>query len=225
MVAVLETPAPSGSETTVGVALGVNVTVAALKAVAGVLTGSAGMLAEAAHSVVDTTTEVLLMVGIHRGKHPARPNAEYAWGLAAAVSMFFTGACYAVYEGLASLVSPVVADGFTWVAVVVLLVSMVLEGVSFTRALTQLWASKGQLGFWEHLRTTEDTSTKAVFAEDSMDLVGCALALGGILARSFTGSGVWDAAASILIGVLIGWVSYQLGSHNTRMLRKGTVSR
>jgi cation diffusion facilitator family transporter len=219
MSAVLEATPDTGKETTVSVALVVNVTVAALKVVAGIMTGSVAMLAEAAHSTVDTTNQGFVWVGIKRAQHPSRPLAEYSWGLAAAVSMFFTGACYAVYEGIHTLISPAVADTFTGVAVAVLVVSMCLESVSWRRAFTQLHASRGGLSFWRHLWTTQDTSTKAVLAEDTMDLLGCVLALAGIVLRVATGSEVWDAAASILIGVLIAVVACQLGVHNTKLLR------
>lgn len=216
MVAVADT---RGAGTTVGIALGVNVLVAAVKMVAAGLTGSAAMSAEAAHSGVDCLNQVLMMVGIHRARHPDRANAEYVWGVAAAVSMFFTGACYAVWQGLSGLVDPGSADGLVWVAVVVLVGSMCLELVSWSRAFTQLWVGRGGLGFWAYVRSTSDTSTKATFAEDSMDLLGDVVALVGTVLAVVTGSVVFNAWAAIVVGLVIGWVAFGLGAHNTRMLR------
>src|SRR5437660_5384751 len=67
---------PGGSEnvTTVLVALGANVLVAAAKSVAAVLTGSASILAEAAHSWADAGNEVFLVIAIRRFRRP--PDAS-----------------------------------------------------------------------------------------------------------------------------------------------------
>src|ERR1700730_6095953 len=61
---------PGGSEsvTTVLVAFGVNVLIAAAKSVAAVVTGSASLVAEAAHSWADAGNEVFLMIANRRSR-------------------------------------------------------------------------------------------------------------------------------------------------------------
>jgi cation diffusion facilitator family transporter len=78
-----------------------------MKAVAGILTGSAAMLAEAAPSVADTTTEGLLLAALRHSERPADRRhpfgygkVRFFWSLIAAVSIFVTGAMFAVYEGV-----------------------------------------------------------------------------------------------------------------------------
>jgi cation diffusion facilitator family transporter len=218
---IMTTSEGSESTSTVGFALGVNLTIAVAKATVGVLSGSPAILSEAAHSMVDTSTQVLLLVGLHRAKHPERPNAEYAWGCTAAVSMFATGACYAAYEGLVTLLDPPAAEGLVWLAVAVLVVSAGMEATSWVTAFRQLWRGRGDLSLWAYLRVTPDTSAKAVLLEDTADIAGCALALAGVVLRAVTGSAVWDAVASLLIAGLITVVAWQLGTHNLRLLRVG----
>ena len=64
--------AKSGGESTLTVllAMGANLAVGVAKLVAGLLTGSAAMLSEAAHSVGDTMTEVLLLTALKRSAKP-----------------------------------------------------------------------------------------------------------------------------------------------------------
>ena len=59
------------STLTVLVATGANALIAVLKFVAGIFTGSAAMFAEAAHSVADTATEVLLLAALKRSARRA----------------------------------------------------------------------------------------------------------------------------------------------------------
>jgi divalent metal cation (Fe/Co/Zn/Cd) transporter len=70
-----------GSTLTVVLALAANVLVGALKLVAGLLTGSSAMLAEAAHSVADTTTEVFLFTALRRSGR--RPDRRHPFGATA----------------------------------------------------------------------------------------------------------------------------------------------
>ena len=59
------------STLTVLLALAVNPAIAIMKAVAGVITGSAAVMSEAAHSVADTLTEGLLLTALRRSDRPA----------------------------------------------------------------------------------------------------------------------------------------------------------
>ena len=71
--------AKSGGESTLTVllAMGANLAVGVAKLVAGLLTGSAAMLSEAAHSVGDTMTEVLLLTALKRHT----PGVHVTWVL------------------------------------------------------------------------------------------------------------------------------------------------
>jgi divalent metal cation (Fe/Co/Zn/Cd) transporter len=204
---------------TLGVALGVNVTVTVLKAVAAGVTGSAATAAECVHSAVDTTNQVLMGIGLWRAHSTGKAHLEYVWGVAAAGAMFVTGCVYGIYDGLRTLITPEVHSSAVW-ALTVLGLSFVLESVSFTRAATELWRGKGDRGFWVSLKTTTDLTTKATFCEDASDLAGNLLAAVGVTAMELTGSSLWDGYAAIAVGVVVGWVATQMGRHNRRLWKE-----
>jgi cation diffusion facilitator family transporter len=226
---VAEAEEGSGGESTltVLVALGANAAVGVLKLVAGLLTGSAAMLAEAAHSVADTATEGLLLTALHRSerkadrRHPFGYGKErFFWSLIAAVSIFVSGGVFAFYEGVRAIVGEEAEQTLAWVAYAVLGLSFLIEGFSFAQAVRQVRSeakAHEQTGM-EFLRTTDDPTVKTVFFEDSAALIGLVLAFLGVALHQLTGSPVWDGIASVLIAVLLTGVAYILGSTNKGLL-------
>ncbi|MET9500898.1 cation diffusion facilitator family transporter [Streptomyces sp. NPDC006259] len=225
-MATVEEKGGGESTFTVIVAAVANLGIALAKAVAGVLSGSSAMLSEAAHSVADTVTEVLLLTALRRsGKpadedHPLGHGAErYLWSLLAAVATFVGGAVFSLYDGVHTLVEG--EDlGDPLVSYLVLGVAFLLEGYSLRTGLRQARgeAARVRAPFRLYLRHTPDTAVKAVVLEDSAALVGLLLAAGGLLGGQLTGSGVWDGAASLCIGVLLLYVAWVLGRSNVELL-------
>lgn len=219
----------SGSESTLTVLLagGVNLAIALMKAVAGVITGSGAMLSEAAHSVADTFTEVLLLTALRRSGRPAdvmHPfgygKERYFWALLAAVSIFASGATFALYEGISTVVGEPVEQNSPIVGYIVLALAFVLESVSWKQAFGQVrrGAVEQNRTIWTFLRYIDDPAPKTVFLEDSAALIGLVLAFFGLFLHQVTGSEVYDGIASILIGVLLAGVAYVLGRTNLRLL-------
>ncbi len=215
------------STATVVVAGAANLLIAVLKLVAGVLTGSAAMLAEAVHSLADTVTEVLLLTALRRSVRPAdrvHPlgygKERFFWSLIAAVSIFVSGAVFALVEGVRTILSGGGEQTAVWAAYAVLVVSFALEGTSWLKALRQVRAEAAaeRRGMGEYLRRSDDPTVKTVFYEDSAALTGLVLALAGIGLHQLTGSGVWDGLASVLIGLLLAGVAYLLGRTNKALL-------
>ncbi len=215
------------STLTVVVALAINLSIAVMKAAAGVLTGSAAMLAEAAHSVADSTTEGLLLAALRHSERPADRRhpfgygkVRFFWALIAAVSIFVTGALFSLYEGVRVISGGGEAQTLVWVAFLVLALSFVMEGVSWIRAVRQIRREQDaeSQSLIEYLRTTDDPTVKTVFFEDTAALIGLLLAFAGVGLHLLTGSALWDGLASLLIGVLLGGVAYLLGRTNMRLL-------
>ncbi|MFD6417835.1 cation diffusion facilitator family transporter [Streptomyces sp. NPDC060194] len=211
---------------TVLVAAGANLGIAVAKAVAGVISGSSAMLSEAAHSVADTVTELLLLTALKRSEKPADEEhplgygpERYIWALFAAVATFVGGAVFSVYDGVHTLTHGEEL-GDPLVSYVVLAVAFLLEGFSLRTGLKQVRgeAARWGVGPGHYLRRTPDTAVKAVVLEDSAALAGLLLAAGGLLGGQLTGSGVWDGIASICIGLLLVWVAYVLGRSNASLL-------
>jgi cation diffusion facilitator family transporter len=220
--------AGSESTLTVLVAFGANFAIAAAKTAAAAVSGSASMVAQAAHSWADTGNEVLLLVANRRGARPAddrRPlgygREVYVWSLLAAIGLFVVGASVSIWHGVSELVGGEQAHGRDYaLAYVVLAISFVLEGISFFQAVRQLRAEAHRLDrdLLTHALETSDPTTRAVFAEDAAALIGIVIALGGIGLHELTGVAAWDAVGSILVGVLLGVVAVLLIDRNRRFL-------
>jgi cation diffusion facilitator family transporter len=207
-------------------ALGANILVAVAKSCAAVITRSASLTAEAAHSWADTGNEVFLMVANRRSarspdaQHPLGHGREaYVWSLLAAVGLFVAGGAVSITHGVSELRTATPADNFA-VGYAVLAVSFVLEGVSFAQAARQARTAAQAIGrdLIEHVMATSDPTLRAVFAEDGAALIGLVLATGGLVAHQVTGSPVPDAIGSILVGVLLTVVAGVLINRNRRFL-------
>lgn len=211
---------------TVLIALGANALIAAAKTVAAVVTGSASMVAEAAHSWSDTGNEVFLLIAERRSEkprdelHPFGYGREaYVWAMIAAFGLFTAGSIVSISHGIGQLSAPEEDTNYL-VAYVVLAISFVLEGTSFTQAVRQTRSQARRYGLrpLRFVLSTSETTLRAVFFEDAAALIGILLAAGGIIAHEVTGNAVYDAIGSILVGVLLGVVAIILIVRNGQFL-------
>lgn len=216
---------PTVSKTVV-LAFCMNVLVAIAKTAAALITGSASMVAESAHSWADTGNQVFLMVAERKSArprdatHPMGYGREaYVWSMFAAFGLFMAGAAVSIMHGIQGLTDPEPASDFG-VAYVVLAVAFFLEGASFVQALRQVRAEaeKRDRTILDQVLNSSDTTTRAVFAEDGAALAGIVLAFAGILAHQLSGSAVPDAIGSIAVGVLLGVIAVVLIQKNRRFL-------
>lgn len=219
--------ADGGSRLTVLIALGANLGIAAAKAVAAAITGSAAMAAEAGHSVADSVNEVLLLAGLRRSARPADRGhplgygqERYFWSLLVAVTIFGMGALFAFLQGYEALVRGGEQEESPLVAYIVLGISIVLESISWTQAFHEVRgkAREHRLTMGRYLTHTDDPPSISVLLEDSAALVGLFLALAGVALHQVTGSAFWDGLASILIGVVLTAVALALGRVNLGLL-------
>jgi cation diffusion facilitator family transporter len=219
----------SGGESTLTVLLagGVNLAIAIMKLVAGIITGSGAMLSEAAHSVADTITEVLLLTALRRSERPADRQhpfgygkERYFWSLLAAVSIFASGAMFSFYEGFSTVFGATEEQTSPVVGYIVLALAFAMETVSWLQALRQVRteSAAANRSMAAYLRTIDDPAPKTVLFEDSAALIGLLIAFAGIGLHQLTGSQVWDGLASIAIGVLLAVVAYALGRTNRGLL-------
>jgi cation diffusion facilitator family transporter len=225
-VPLLRGPAASESLITVLVAFGANLLIAAAKSAAAVVTGSASLTAEAAHSWADCGNEIFLLIANRRARRPpdrAHPfghgREAYVWSLFAALGVFVAGGAVSVTRGIQELLRPEPAGRFL-IGYGVLAVSFVLEGISFLQSVRQARseAEPLQRDLIEHVMVTSDPTLRAVFAEDSAALAGLVIAAAALAADQLTGSAVPDAAGSILVGLLLGVVAIVLINRNLQFL-------
>ena len=208
---------------TVLVAFVANLAIAIAKTFASVVSGSASMAAEAAHSWADTGNEVFLLVANRRSVRDAderRPlgygREAYVWSLLAAVGLFVVGAAVSIWRGVTELLGGAESMEDYRLAYVVLAVAFALEGTSLLQSVRQLRrdASTFDSDVLEYAFETSDPTVRAVFAEDSAALIGIGIAFVGILLHQLTGDVVWDGVGSILVGVLLGGVAVVLINRN-----------
>jgi cation diffusion facilitator family transporter len=212
---------------TVVIAFSANAAIAVAKTAAAVLSGSASMLAESAHSWADTGNQVLLYVADRRGKRPADVRhplgygrETYVWALLAAVGLFVVGASVSIWHGITEIMHGEDGSSDYLLSYVVLLIAFVLEGISLAQAVRQLRgeAREYDRDLFEHALATSDPTTRAVFAEDSAAVIGIVIAFAGIGLHQLTGNPAWDGIGSILVGLLLGAVAVILIDRNRRFL-------
>ena len=221
-----------GSRRTVLVALGANASIAVAKAVAGVVSGSSAMLAEAAHSVADTMNQVFLLASLSLAErdadeeHPFGYGKErFFWAFLAAVGIFVAGAGFSFYEGFHRMFGPHQEESAYAIVYAVLAFSFAAEGISLIRAVRQTRgeAHERRQSSVGYVRASRDPTTKTVLFEDSAAVVGVVVAAAGVGLHQATGNQVFDGLASVAIGVLLVVVAFALG-RDTRQLLIGEAA-
>ena len=222
--------AAGGSTFAVVSAIGVNSVILVAKTVGFFLTGSGAMMGEAIHTLADLFNQILLFIGIKRSmkeadsEHPYGYHAErFVWALISAVGIFFLGCGVTGYHAVEGLLHPVELVGIR-VALIVLAVSLVLEGIVLLIAARELKQAAGQTPFFEFVRKGADPTTVAVLLEDGVAVTGCLVAFLSIGLTHLTGQPIWDALGSMVIAVLMGFVAIVLVIQNRRLLVGASVS-
>jgi cation diffusion facilitator family transporter len=198
------------------IAFAANMGIAVAKFVAAGITGSSAMLTEGVHSLVDSTNQLLLLYGQKRAQkapdalHPLGYGRElYFWSFVVAILVFALGAGVSVYEGILHILDPEDAGDPT-VAFIVLGIAFALEAGSTWAALKEFNASRGGRGWLKSIRDTKDAPTVIVLLENGAAMVGIVLAAVGLGLTALTGNPVFDGAASVVIGLVLGLVAILL---------------
>ncbi|MEO6824554.1 MAG: cation diffusion facilitator family transporter [Nitrosospira sp.] len=198
------------------IAIAGNLVIAVMKFLAAALTGSSAMLSEGIHSMVDTGNQLLLLLGVNRSHQPADSEHPYGygkelyfWSLIVAMVLFGVGGGMAIYEGISHIMHPRPLEEPFW-AYVILGISMVLEGISWSFALRALLAEKGNHSLWQSLRRSYDPSVLTVLLEDTAALIGLTAAFIGVYLTHHFRNPYFDGAASIVIGITLCVVSMVL---------------
>lgn len=186
-----------------------NFGIAIAKSWAAMVTGSGSMLAEAIHSYADTGNQVLLYLGLRQSQRPADEEhplgygkLSYFWSFVVAILLFTMGGMFSIYEGVHKLQHPEPLSQ-VWIAIVVLLLAILLEGSSLLGVLREIKKVRGDRPFKEWLKHTRSSELVVVLGEDIGAQLGLVFALGFLVLAQLTGNPVYDAMGSICIGVIL----------------------
>ncbi len=190
-----------------------NLGICVAKAIGFALTGAGSMLAEAVHSFADAGNQALLLWGGARAarsassEHPfGYARERYFWAFVVALVIFLLGSVFALYEGISKLGHPHPLSAPA-IAVGILLVGVLLEGWSFKTALAEALTLKADRPWRVFLKDTKSAELPVVLLEDFGALVGLAIALAGVSLTQITGNPIFDAWATIAIGLLLGVIA------------------
>jgi cation diffusion facilitator family transporter len=208
--------AADGTTKSVVVAFAANAGIAVAKFVGFLVTGSSAMLAESVHSLADTINEVLLMVG--KRVSLRRPDAlhqfgygrsRYFYSFVVALLVFVLGAVAAMYEGYRKLShpEPLTDPG---VAIAILVVAAVLEGISLRTVLRESKRLRGSDNWWRFIRNSRIPEPPVVLLEDSAALLGLSVAFAGVTLTAATANPLWDAVSTLGIGALLAVIAVVL---------------
>lgn len=207
-----------------------NILIVILKIFGFMISGSGALFSEAIHSFADAANQFLLLVGLKRSTKKANVDFSYGygrerffWSLVSACGIFFIGAGITIYHGISSLFSEhEISTG--WMTFAILIVSFVVEGLTFLSALRELRHSNKGMKFKEIMEHGNPT-TLAVLYEDGVAVIGVLIALSSIWLAHITGNYYWDSIGSILIGLLLGIVAIMLINKNREYLIGKTIPK
>ncbi|GII23554.1 cation diffusion facilitator family transporter [Planosporangium mesophilum] len=206
-----------GGNKAVVAALAANLGIAVTKFVAFALTLSSSMLAEGIHSLVDSGNQVLLLIGGKRAKRHATPKHPFGFGreryiyaFVVSIMLFFVGGLFALYEAYHKISHPEPILKWQWVPIVVLVIGIVLESLSFRTAIHETNQIRGDASWPEFIRRSRVPELPVILLEDFAALIGLVLALFGVGLTILTGNGIWDGVGTAAIGLLLVAVAFVL---------------
>ena len=205
-------------------ALLANLGIAIAKFIAFAFTGSSSMLSEAIHSLADSGNQVLLLIGNRRSKRTADAQhnfgygrRRYVYGFVVAIVLFLVGGLFSLYEGFHKWQHPEPLTDW-WIAVVVLLVAITLEALSFRTALKEANRSRGKRSLARFVKDARQPELPVILLEDLGALVGLVFALFGVGLAVITGNGRFDALGAMAVGTLLVVIAVFLAIEMTAML-------
>ncbi|MFD7154689.1 cation diffusion facilitator family transporter [Kribbella sp. NPDC059898] len=221
-----------GGNKAVVAALAANLGIAVTKFAAWALTQSASMLAEAIHSLADSGNQGLLLLGSKRARRAADElhqfgfgRERYVYSFVVSIVLFSVGGLFALYEGYHKVHDPHGIDSWQWVPVVVLLLGIVMEGLSFRTAVRESNKLRGKVSWVRFIRNARAPELPVILLEDFAALTGLVLALLGVILTLATGNGVFDGLGSMAIGALLVCVAIFLAVEMKSLLLGESATR
>ena len=213
------------------VSLAVDIIIAVSKFIAAAVTGSSSMISEGIHSVIDATSQVLLIWGVKvsgRKADISRPfgygRELYFWSFIVSLVIFIVGGCISFYEGLLRFNQPAIAGNQLW-NYIIIGISFAFTFISMFNALKAFNKERGRTSFWRAITDSKDPSIIIVLLGDVGDMLGLLVALLGVYLEQVLHNPRYDGIASMVIGVILIAVSLILVRESKSLLMGETTSR
>ncbi|MDT2953751.1 cation diffusion facilitator family transporter [Enterococcus casseliflavus] len=188
-----------------------NILVAISKFVGYALSGSAAMLNESIHSVVDCSNQIFLVIGDKRATKGqselhqfGEGRAKYFFSTIVAMMLFFGGGALGVMEAVEKLLHPAHEVGNTWLVIAILIFGMIVEGSSLWIAIKEIRElNVERQPIYRFLKESRHSEILIIFTEDFCAVIGLMIALIGTVLTMITGNAFFDAFSGLLIGLLL----------------------
>ena len=201
-----------------------NSLIAITKFAAAAYTGSSAMLSEGIHSLVDTGNQVLLLFGIRQSTKA--PSTEfpfghgkeiYFWCFIVAMLIFALGGTASIYQGVQHLSHSEPINNVQ-VNYLVLGFALIFELAALFVAFREFNKNRGEQTITKAIRQGKDPTLFVVVFEDAAATLGLLIALIGLLLYQLTGNGLYDALASIAIGLVLIVTAFFLALESKNLL-------
>lgn len=191
------------------ISLATDLIIATAKFIAAAFTGSASMVSEGIHSVIDTISQIMLIWGVKVSKrradidHPFGYGRElYFWSFIVSLVIFILGGCISVWQGFTRLHQATFEGNPVW-NYAILAIAFVFNLISMLSAARAFNEQRGAIPFWKALIHTKDPTTIIVLLGDVGDLIGLTIAFLGIYIGRLLNKPYYDGVASMLIGAIL----------------------
>jgi len=213
------------------ISLAADILIAISKFVAAAITGSASMISEGIHSIIDSISQLLLLWGLRLSRRRAderRPfgygREFYFWSFIVSLIIFVVGGCISFYEGLTRMHNPFFEGSVAW-NYGTLFIALIFTGISLATALKAFNKERGKMSFWKAIVTSKDPSTFITLLGDAGDILGIFIAFAGIFLGRYYHNPHYDGIASMIIGLMLIFISLILVRESKSLLMGETTSR
>lgn len=214
----------TGNNKSIYSALAANVLIAVTKFIAGGFSNSSSMISEGIHSLVDTINQLLLLYGLKRSRKPADSERPFGYGkelyfysFIVSILIFGLGGGISIYQGIHHIIEPEALGDPTW-NYVVICSSILIEGWSFIIAIKEFDKVRNGLSWWKAIVKSKDPSSFLVLFEDGAAVMGLLIVLIFMLIGHYFNIDYLDGVASVLIGLLLVFVSAILARESRSLL-------
>ena len=205
-------------------ALAANLLIAVTKFIAGAFTNSSSMIAEGIHSTVDTSNQLLLLYGLKRStKAPdeLRPfgygKELYFWSFIVSIMIFGLGGVLSISQGIEHIRHPEKLQNPGW-NYLVLVLSLIFEGASLFIAIKEFNKTRNGVTWWKAIIKSKDPSGFLVLFEDGAAVLGLLIVFVLMVFSHKFNLPFLDGLASVLVGLLLVFVSFILARESRSLL-------